>query len=192
MRREIVRAAIALCSDSVRKIQSPRTYKSQNSNTPGIRSPWLVTRPSQTAPCLCTPTLLYTRASKQAPCCNKMPVIKVSQITLEELIELVRQRPEICDATHLGVWLESEWVNRYSICTHSPSLFLHTFRTPSARHGDRQSASAHKETQPNAQPHPKMGSLKYSYLHIKYAWGCRADTCHVLCLSYNARPSQVL
>ena len=43
---------------------------------------------------------LRTRASKQAPCCNKMPIIKVSQSSLEELIELVRQHLEIYDATH--------------------------------------------------------------------------------------------
>ena len=44
VRREIVCTAIAPCSDSVRRIQSPHTYKSQNSNMPWIRSPWLVTR----------------------------------------------------------------------------------------------------------------------------------------------------
>ena len=66
MWREIVRTAIAPCSDSVRKIQSPHTYKSQNSNTPGIRSPWLVTRPSQTARCLCTPTSLSPNTCFQA------------------------------------------------------------------------------------------------------------------------------
>ena len=33
-RREILRTAIAPCSDSVRKIQFAHTYKSQNSNTP--------------------------------------------------------------------------------------------------------------------------------------------------------------
>ena len=43
---------------------------------------------------------LRTRASNQAPCCNEMPVIKVSQSRLEELINFVRQCPEIYDATH--------------------------------------------------------------------------------------------
>ena len=70
-----------------------------------------------------------------------MPVIKVSQSSLEELIELVQQRPEIYNATHpdhkdavktstfvLGVGLVSDWVNQYSICTHSTRLFPHTFR----------------------------------------------------------------
>ena len=57
---EIICTAIAPCSDSVQKIQSPHTYNSQNSNTPGIRSPWLVTRPCQTARCLCTPTSVHT------------------------------------------------------------------------------------------------------------------------------------
>ena len=56
-------------------------------------------------------------------CSNKMPFIKVSRSSLEELIELVRQRPEIYDVTHpdhkgavktaktfvLGVWLDSDW-----------------------------------------------------------------------------------
>ena len=54
----------------------------------------------QPAVCACLHRCLQTRASKQAPCCNKMPVIKVSQSSLEELIELVRQRPEIYDTTH--------------------------------------------------------------------------------------------
>ena len=46
VQREIVRTVIAPCSDSVRKIQFAHTYKSQNSDTPRIRSPWLVTRRS--------------------------------------------------------------------------------------------------------------------------------------------------
>ena len=60
-----------------------------------------------------------------------MPVIKVFQSSLEELIELVPQRPEIYDAAHPDHkdavktaktfvhedLLESDWVNQYSICT---------------------------------------------------------------------------
>ena len=49
----------------------------------------------QPAVCVRLHRCLRTRASKQAPCC-----IKVSQSSLEELIELVRQSPEIYDATH--------------------------------------------------------------------------------------------
>ena len=45
-----------------------------------------------------------------------MPVIKVSQSSLEELIELVRQRQEIYDATHPD---QKDAVKTANICSWS-------------------------------------------------------------------------
>ena len=62
-----------------------------------------------------------------------MPIIKVWQSSLKELIELVGNTQKFIfsslyhtAAIVLGVWLESDWVNQYSICTHSTRLFPHT------------------------------------------------------------------
>ena len=73
---------------------------------------------------------LRTRASKQALCCNKMAVIKVSQSSLEELIELVWQCPEIYDATHpdhkaavkgANIWASSSALTRTNFTKSSSS-----------------------------------------------------------------------
>ena len=93
--------AIQCGKSSLRTHTNPKT-----SNMPCIRSPWLVTRRSPDSRlCARLHRCLRTRASE-------MPVIKVSQSTLEELIELVRQRPKIIfsslyhtAAIVLRVWL---------------------------------------------------------------------------------------
>ena len=67
---------------------------------PGMRSLWLVDQAQSDSLLFVYIGLhrcLQTRASNQAPCSNKMPVIKVSQSSLEELIELVRQRPSLTE-----------------------------------------------------------------------------------------------
>ena len=84
----------------------------------------------QPAVCARLHRCLRTRASKQAPCCNKMPGIKVSQSNFEELIELVRHRPEIYDATHpdhkdavkgANIWASSRTLSRNNFMKSSSS-----------------------------------------------------------------------